>query len=73
MIRLRAFPYAFSFQRMSPPRGPRRVLCVVVVTMSEWGTGLGMAPPATRPATWAMSVTTFAPTSSAIWRISALG
>ena len=27
--------------RMNPERGPRSVLCVVEVTMSEYGTGLG--------------------------------
>ena len=40
----------FSLQRISPPRGPRRVLCVVVVTTSASGTGLGWKPAATRPA-----------------------
>ena len=54
-----------------PPRGPRRVLWVVVVTMSEWGTGLGCSPAATSPAMWAMSVTTYAPTSSATARMRA--
>ncbi|MOA57471.1 hypothetical protein D3C78_1816580 [compost metagenome] len=44
---------AFSccdFIRMMPPRGPRRLLCVVEVTMSACGTGLGYTPAATRPA-----------------------
>ena len=27
---------------MTPPRGPRRVLVVVQVTMSAWGTGVGV-------------------------------
>ena len=44
-----------------PPRGPRSVLCVVVVTKSECGTGLGCTPAATRPAMCAMSVTIGAP------------
>ena len=44
-----------------PPRGPRSVLCVVVVTKSECGTGLGCTPAATSPAMCAMSVTTGAP------------
>ena len=49
-----------------PPRGPRSVLCVVVVTTSAWGTGDGCAPPAIRPAMWAMSAQNRAPTSRAI-------
>ena len=32
---------SFFFARIMPPRGPRRVLCVVVVTTSAYGTGLG--------------------------------
>ncbi len=48
--------------------GPRRVLWVVVVTTSEWGTGDGCTPAATSPAKWAMSVISRAPTSSAISR-----
>ena len=32
------------------PRGPRSVLCVVVVTKSATGTGLSCSPAATRPA-----------------------
>jgi hypothetical protein len=39
----------FSLHRISPPRGPRRVLCVVVVTKSACSTGLGCSPVATRP------------------------
>ena len=57
-----------SRHRIMPPRGPRSVLCVVVVTMSECGTGDGWTPAATRPAKWAMSVKRSAPTSSAISR-----
>ena len=45
-----------------PPRGPRSVLWVVVVTKSACGTGLGCTPPATRPAMWAMSTISGAPT-----------
>ncbi len=48
------------------PRGPRRVLCVVVEMISAWPTGEGCAPPATNPAIWAMSATRTAPTSRAI-------
>ena len=54
--------------RMQPPRGPRRVLCVVKVTTSAHGTGLGMAFPATRPMKWAASTQKIAPTSSAMLR-----
>ena len=42
-------------QMMRPARGPRSVLCVVVVVMCACGTGEGCTPPATRPAMWAMS------------------
>ena len=45
-----------------PALGPRSVLCVVVVTKSECGTGLGCCLAATRPAMCAMSVTIGAPT-----------
>ena len=55
--------------RMIPPRGPRRVLCVVEVTMCAYLTGLSSKPAAIRPAGWAMSIMSNAPTSSAIWRI----
>ena len=51
-----------------PPRGPRSVLCVVVVTMSASGTGEGCTPAATRPAMCAMSTISAAPTLSAISR-----
>ena len=40
------------------PRGPRSVLCVVVVTTSAYGSGLGCAPPTTRPAICAISAST---------------
>ena len=36
-------------------RGPRSVLCVVVVTTWAWPNGEGCSPAATRPAKWAMS------------------
>ena len=49
-----------------PPRGPRSVLCVVVVTMSAWPNGVGWSPAATRPAMWAMSTMSRAPTDRAI-------
>jgi hypothetical protein len=54
--------------RITPERGPARVLCTVEVTTWEWGTGLGCRPAATRPAKCAMSTHSFAPTSSAIER-----
>jgi len=44
-----------SLHRIMPPRGPRRVLWVVVVTKSAYGTGLGCRPAAMSPAMWAMS------------------
>ncbi len=37
-------PKPASLQRIRPPRGPRRVLWVVKVTKSAWGTGLGWSP-----------------------------
>ena len=46
---------ALRLATMMPPRGPRRVLCVVEVTTCACGTGFGYTPAATRPATWAMS------------------
>ncbi len=55
-----------SLHRIMPPRGPRSVLWVVVVTTSAWGTGLGCSPAATSPAMWAMSTTSLAPHSRAI-------
>jgi hypothetical protein len=48
------------------PRGPRSVLCVVVVMTSAWPAGVGWAPPATRPAMCAMSAARIAPVSRAI-------
>ena len=57
-----------SRQRIIPLRGPHRVLWIVVVTTSAWGTGLGCSPAATRPAKWAMSTISRAPTESAISR-----
>ena len=52
-----------------PPRGPRSVLCVVVVTKSAYGTGDGCCPAATSPAMWAISTIISAPTSSQMARI----
>ena len=57
-----------SRQRIMPPRAPPSVLWIVVVTTSAYGTGFGCRPPATRPAKWAMSTISSAPTSSAISR-----
>ena len=44
-----------SLLRMTPPRGPPRVLCVVVVVTWACGTGFGCSPAATSPAKCAMS------------------
>ena len=57
-----------SFDSTSPPRGPRSVLWVVVVTSSASGTGEGWRPAATSPAMCAMSTSSTAPTPSAISR-----
>ena len=46
---------AASLVKITPPRGPPRVLWVVVVVMWACGTGLGCRPAATSPAKWAMS------------------
>ena len=51
-----------------PPRGPRSVLWVVVVTTWAWPNGEGCSPAATRPAKCAMSTRNRAPTSSQIAR-----
>ena len=61
-------PRAFAcsaLQRIIPPRGPRSVLCVVVVTTSACGTGDGYTPVAASPAKCAMSTMKIAPTSFA--------
>mmetsp|Transcript_17496 Transcript_17496/g.43177 ORF Transcript_17496/g.43177 Transcript_17496/m.43177 type:complete len:254 (-) Transcript_17496:828-1589(-) len=42
-------------KKIMAPRGPRRDLCVVVVTTSAWSNGDGMMPAATRPEMCAMS------------------
>jgi hypothetical protein len=55
-------------QRIMPPRGPRSVLCVVVVTTSANGTGDGYTPVAASPAKCAMSTRNTRPTSSAASR-----
>ncbi len=57
-----------SRHRIIAPRGPRKVLCVVNVTTSACGTGLGYAPPATSPMKCAASTMKMAPTSSATCR-----
>src|SRR5205085_7266705 len=44
-LRSRAFAYD-SRHSTRPPRGPRRVLCVVVVTKSASATGFGWRPAA---------------------------
>ena len=51
-----------------PPRGPRSTLCVVKQTTSAYGTGRGIALPATSPMKWAASTMSLAPTSSAMLR-----
>lgn len=53
-------------KKIIPDLGPLRVLCVVVVTMSQYSKGLGATPVATSPLTWAISASTYAPFSSAI-------
>mmetsp|Transcript_32391 Transcript_32391/g.100993 ORF Transcript_32391/g.100993 Transcript_32391/m.100993 type:complete len:254 (+) Transcript_32391:211-972(+) len=55
-------------KKIMPARGPRRDLCVVVVTMSQCSKGAGCWPVATRPEMCAMSAMSSAPTSSAISR-----
>ena len=40
----------FCFDMIRAQRGPRRVLCVVVVTISQYGIGFSIAFPAIRPA-----------------------
>ena len=57
-----------SVHRIMPLRGPPSVLWIVVVTTSACGTGFGCSPAATRPAKWAMSTISRAPTASAICR-----
>ncbi len=52
--------------RIMAPRGPRSVLCVVVVITGAWGTGDGWTPPTMSPAMCATSATRTAPTSAAI-------
>ena len=47
-------------------RGPRNILCVVMVTISACGTGDGCRPAATRPAMCAMSANSNAPQPRAI-------
>ena len=49
------FPISGSSLRIRPPRGPRRVLWVVVVTTWACGIGDGCRPAATKPAMCAMS------------------
>ena len=46
---------AGSLDRMTPPRGPPSVLCVVVVVTWACGIGDGCSPAATSPAKCAMS------------------
>ena len=48
------------------PRGPRSVLCVVVVITPACPTGEGCAPPAISPAMCATSATSRAPASAAM-------
>ena len=56
-------------KRMIPPRGPRKVLWVVEVTIWAYSSGLFSNPAAIRPAGCAMSIINRAPTLSAISRI----
>mmetsp|Transcript_31436 Transcript_31436/g.68743 ORF Transcript_31436/g.68743 Transcript_31436/m.68743 type:complete len:269 (+) Transcript_31436:84-890(+) len=55
-------------KKIIPERGPRRVLWVVLVTMSAYWKGLAASPPATRPLMCAMSHMSRAPTLSAMAR-----
>mmetsp|Transcript_106116 Transcript_106116/g.295506 ORF Transcript_106116/g.295506 Transcript_106116/m.295506 type:complete len:254 (+) Transcript_106116:395-1156(+) len=55
-------------KKIMPDLGPRRDLCVVVVTTSQCGKGEGWSPVATRPLMWATSAMRKAPTSSAMAR-----
>src|SRR5208337_5695963 len=58
---------AYSLLHMiAPPRGPRRVLWVVVVVKLATPTEVGWTPVAQSPAMWAMSAMQYAPTPSAI-------
>ena len=58
----------FSLDKIIPPLGPRKTLWVVNETTSAYGTGDGIALPATKPMKWAASTHMIAPTSSQIWR-----
>ena len=55
-------------KNIRPERGPRNVLCVVVVITSAYSNGLGMTLPATKPLMWAISANNVALTSSQTWR-----
>ena len=69
MAELHFFAIISSLVTIMPPRGPRRVLWVVVVATWACGKGEGYRPVATNPAKWAMSTSKKAPTLSAISRI----
>ena len=49
------FANSSSFVKIIAPLTQRKVLCVVVVTTSQYGNGLGCKPVATNPAIWAIS------------------
>ena len=55
-----------ALDKIMPPRGPRKTLCVVNETTSAYGTGDGIALPATKPMKCAASTHIIAPTSSQI-------
>ena len=57
----------FSFAIIIAPRGHLSVLCVVVVTISQYGIGFSRAPPAMSHAIWAISAIRIDPLSSAIF------
>mmetsp|Transcript_113734 Transcript_113734/g.157394 ORF Transcript_113734/g.157394 Transcript_113734/m.157394 type:complete len:254 (-) Transcript_113734:393-1154(-) len=59
---------SWYLKKIMPALGPRRDLCVVVVTTSQCSKGAGCRPVATRPEMCAMSAMSRAPTSSAISR-----
>ena len=58
MAELNFLASASSFVKIMPPRGPRRVLCVVVVATWQCGKGDGYSPAAMRPAKCATSART---------------
>eukprot|EP00427_Karlodinium_veneficum_P048897 CAMPEP_0169222730 /NCGR_PEP_ID=MMETSP1016-20121227/21753_1 /TAXON_ID=342587 /ORGANISM="Karlodinium micrum, Strain CCMP2283" /LENGTH=79 /DNA_ID=CAMNT_0009301055 /DNA_START=16 /DNA_END=255 /DNA_ORIENTATION=+ len=60
--------FSVYLKKIMPARGPRKDLCVVVVTTSQYVKGSGCCFVATNPEICAMSASKSAPTSSAISR-----